>query len=87
MTNGLAALKKEGARYISGVEVTQAEYDEYEKQHPIPFSKYYELRYEEGSIIDPYAYNEAVSAIRASQADKHDLIAAIAHEILKDEGY
>jgi hypothetical protein len=86
-SSGLAPIKREESYLVCGVEVTKTEYDEYNKQNPAPFSKYYELRYAEDCIIDPHAYNEAVSAIRASQTDKHDLIAAIAHEILKDEGY
>ena len=84
---GLAQIKREGAYYIGDVEVTKAEYSEHKKQHPSPFSKYYELRYEDGGIIDTVAFNKAVSAIRVSQTDKHDLIAAIAHEILNNEGY
>ena len=84
---GLAQIKREGSYLVCGVEVTKAEYDEYNKLNSEPFSKYYELRYEEGGIIDTVAFDNAVLAIRASRTDKYDLIAAIAHEILKYEGY
>ena len=87
MMFGLAVLKEEGAYYISGVEVTQNEYDEYKKKNPLPANNYYSLYYEEGKRIDTYCFNKAIEVIRTCRTDKYELLAAIAYEILNTKGY
>ena len=78
--SGLATLKTEGS-------LIAYDYLDSNKSGKPHFSKYYELRYEEGVAYDPRIHKILCDKIRAYQGDKHDLIAAIAHEILNEEGY
>ena len=81
---GLAQLKREGAYYIDGVEVTEEQYDAYVLANPKPKSKRYSLLWDSSQVIDTEAYDTAIKAIRSSETDNYNLLSAIANEILKN---